>query len=149
MYHIRGEIADYLSSENQSLEKVREIFGFDTVFNGFIFDDFLFTPYGYSMNAIRGREYATIHVTPQRNSSYVSFESNLDINGEGQAVIDYLLETLNPGCWDIVGFNTEPTLLPENAFCMSRCNLNLDSGSTLSFRYYQAEDHNELVPTEI
>jgi S-adenosylmethionine decarboxylase len=149
MYHIRGEIADYLSSENQSLEKVREIFGFDTVFNGFIFDDFLFTPYGYSMNAIRGREYATIHVTPQKNSSYVSFESNLDIEGDGQEVINYLLNTLNPGCWDIVGFNTESTHLPENAGCMSRCNLNLDSGSNISFRYYQATDHNVFEATEI
>lgn len=36
--------------------------------------DFAFDPCGYSMNAIEDQAYATIHVTPEENCSYASFE---------------------------------------------------------------------------
>lgn len=40
-------------------------------------DDFLFEPCGYSMNGfVRGGYYVTIHVTPEMDFSYVSFETN-------------------------------------------------------------------------
>lgn len=41
-------------------------------------DDFLFEPCGYSMNGINQHgEYMTIHITPESQFSYVSFESNV------------------------------------------------------------------------
>lgn len=44
-------------------------------------DDFLFEPCGYSMNGINNRgEYMTIHITPEKEFSYVSFESNVSMN---------------------------------------------------------------------
>jgi S-adenosylmethionine decarboxylase len=43
-----------------------------------IFDSYMFTPCGYSLNALIGGEYyATIHVTPEPEFSYASFETNL------------------------------------------------------------------------
>lgn len=41
-------------------------------------DSYLFSPCGFSSNAINGDRYATIHVTPQVEYSYASFETNLD-----------------------------------------------------------------------
>lgn len=41
------------------------------------FDEFFFTPEGYSLNAIRDHHYFTVHVTPQRPGSYASMETNL------------------------------------------------------------------------
>jgi len=38
------------------------------------YDDYIFTPYGYSLNAYKGSGYITIHVTPQSGCSYVSIE---------------------------------------------------------------------------
>jgi S-adenosylmethionine decarboxylase len=43
------------------------------------YDDYVFTPCGYSLNAYKDSGYITIHVTPQSNCSYVSIESyNID-----------------------------------------------------------------------
>lgn len=40
-------------------------------------DEHIFDPFGYSMNALLGPYYYTIHVTPQDVCSYASFETNL------------------------------------------------------------------------
>jgi len=39
------------------------------------YDDYVFTPCGYSLNAYKDDNYLTIHVTPQDNCSYVSIET--------------------------------------------------------------------------
>lgn len=41
-----------------------------------IVDTYLFNPCGYSLNAILNDNYWTIHVTPEKASSFVSFETN-------------------------------------------------------------------------
>lgn len=52
--------------------------GIDRLFNGQMqIDDFLFNPCGYSMNGfLRSGHYVTIHITPEVDFSYVSFETN-------------------------------------------------------------------------
>lgn len=53
----------------------------DQIIPGMKIDDFLFEPCGYSMNGINERgEYMTIHITPEKEFSYVSFESNISLN---------------------------------------------------------------------
>ncbi|KAK4054035.1 spermidine resistance protein [Microbotryomycetes sp. JL221] len=49
-------------------------------------DSFLFTPCGYSANAVQGDRYATIHVTPEPEYSYASFETNLDFAQDDDGV---------------------------------------------------------------
>lgn len=44
-------------------------------------DSFLFSPCGYSSNSVLGDRYATIHVTPEPEYSYASFETNVDFAG--------------------------------------------------------------------
>ena len=41
----------------------------DAIFPGFQINDYLFQPCGYSLNAIRGSENYTIHVTPEEVGS--------------------------------------------------------------------------------
>lgn len=40
-------------------------------------DSFLFDPLGYSANMVSGSKYATIHITPEPECSYASFETNM------------------------------------------------------------------------
>ena len=75
---------------------------------GFEIDDFTFEPNGYSLNALNGKQYLTIHVTPQPENSYVSVETNLPL----QKILALPLSILKPKYFDVLGYqmNDEETL---------------------------------------
>jgi S-adenosylmethionine decarboxylase len=54
--------------------------GIDKLCDGAEIDETDFAPCGYSMNAIKDKAYYTIHVTPEPECSYVSFETNVFVN---------------------------------------------------------------------
>ncbi|VVC30974.1 S-adenosylmethionine decarboxylase,S-adenosylmethionine decarboxylase, core,S- [Cinara cedri] len=59
-------------------------------------DDFLFDPCGYSMNGIGNEgQYMTIHITPQQEFSYVSFETNVP-QSSYKELISKVLKTFQP-----------------------------------------------------
>lgn len=53
--------------------------GLNALIPGATNDAFLFSPCGYSSNTVLGDRYATIHVTPEPDYSYASFETNVDL----------------------------------------------------------------------
>lgn len=57
--------------------------GLTAILPGATIDSFLFAPCGFSQNAVRGDRYATVHVTPEEEYSYASFECNFDFGGAG------------------------------------------------------------------
>lgn len=61
-----------------SAREARQKSGIDRLFHNMQVDDYLFDPCGYSMNGfLRSGHYVTIHVTPELDFSYVSFETNM------------------------------------------------------------------------
>ncbi|GAB2266395.1 hypothetical protein Dimus_001404 [Dionaea muscipula] len=54
--------------------KMTEITGIGNLNPNALICDFAFDPCGYSMNAMDGHKYSTIHVTPEDGYSYASFE---------------------------------------------------------------------------
>mmetsp|Transcript_24920 Transcript_24920/g.63463 ORF Transcript_24920/g.63463 Transcript_24920/m.63463 type:complete len:422 (-) Transcript_24920:541-1806(-) len=50
--------------------------GIGAMLPGVAIDDWAFEPCGYSMNGSRGAYYYTIHITPELDFSYASFETN-------------------------------------------------------------------------
>lgn len=58
--------------------QLSQTLGITDLLPGATLDSFLFSPCGYSSNAVQGDRYATIHVTPEPDYSYASFETNLD-----------------------------------------------------------------------
>lgn len=71
----------YCDSEDKAAQRrlgkvCTEKSGIGELLKGVVVDETMFYPYGYSMNGIRDRTYYTIHVTPQPDCSYASFETN-------------------------------------------------------------------------
>lgn len=57
-------------------ESMSDHSGIAALVAGATVDDWAFEPCGYSMNALRGPYYYTVHVTPEHAFSYASFETN-------------------------------------------------------------------------
>jgi S-adenosylmethionine decarboxylase len=84
---------------------VREQTGMAGLIPGFDIDDHLFEPSGYSLNAIRGDQYWTVHVTPEKTSSYASFETNYRSQGDLEELAGRVLELFDPRSFDVVLFD--------------------------------------------
>lgn len=67
----------FTQSGSGSAREATQKSGIDRLFANMQVDDFLFSPCGYSMNGfLRNGYYLTIHITPEEEFSYVSFETN-------------------------------------------------------------------------
>ncbi|SHH77964.1 adenosylmethionine decarboxylase [Ferrimonas marina] len=136
MYHITGADAEYLRSEGQTLAGIQQRMGWSQLLPQFQFDEFLFQPFGYSMNGICGDRYVTMHITPQEDSSYVSFESNL----EAEAlipVLNHLLRVLKPQSYDLISFNLPcPLAHAEGVQLIDHAEQTLDIGYRMAFQHF-------------
>ena len=70
--------------------------GIGALLEGVSIDESMFYPCGYSMNGQRGRQYYTIHVTPQPECSYASFETNFAYDDYDE-VVRQLIAVFRPG----------------------------------------------------
>lgn len=69
----------FTKNVSNSSEECSQKSGIDKLFPNAILDAFLFDPCGYSVNAILPKgQYFTIHITPEPDCSYVSFETNAE-----------------------------------------------------------------------
>jgi S-adenosylmethionine decarboxylase len=96
----------FMSGPQRKKEYIKEKSGVWTIFPDFTVDDYLFEPMGYSLNAIRGSRYYTIHVTPQKIGSYVSFETNL-VEGDANETVSRVLDLFKPQSCDVVLFQPQ------------------------------------------
>ena len=147
MYHIKGAIADYLRSDKQSCQGIRDILALERVFANFTFDDHLFDPCGYSINGLCGDKYMTIHITPQEESSYVSIETNANFKC---CPFSALLNKLQPQSWDVIGFNGTITTddFPPYRLVAS-CALPLNGKDRVQFNQYQQLTSEVLLPERL
>jgi len=81
----------FCRNRNVGKSEMRTLSGLNVLFDsGMMTDDHLFSPCGYSLNGIRGKQYVTVHVTPQPVNSYVSFETDIVKTGWQQVVRNVL-----------------------------------------------------------
>ncbi len=150
LYDLSPEISSILTDPSLSKTRIREFLCLDQIIPDFQIDDFVFDPYGYSLNAIKDDKYFTIHITPQENSSYVSFESNIDLTDYKNTV----LEVFKPGSFDHITFRTsECQLTPRNDignFQLKRdVNLKLELGYYMCFSHFFNKEKTTLKAFKI
>ncbi|KAG9510876.1 S-adenosylmethionine decarboxylase proenzyme [Fragariocoptes setiger] len=90
--------------------------GIDKIFPGMVIDDYLFTPCGYSMNGyIKSGHYVTIHITPEVDFSYVSFETNAP-QASYLELIQKIIRMFVPGKFIMTIFANEASVAFNNSY---------------------------------
>jgi S-adenosylmethionine decarboxylase len=104
MYNLQGQ-AKEIFNYDQTIDRVRQLTKLDQIFPDFQIDDYLFRPCGYSLNAIRGSEYYTLHVTPEDPVSYVSFETNVHLCDRMSETLLKVVNVFQPRSFDVIHFH--------------------------------------------
>ena len=100
MYDMDPAVAKHFYSdkflEGEDTVPIRAATGVETlVCDGWTVQDLQFEPCGYSINAIRGDAYQTMHITPEDHCSFASYETNMPLaNVEHQ--LDKVLRVFSP-----------------------------------------------------
>ena len=149
MYNIGGKITDYLLDENCDSDGVRIHLNIHSLFSGFKIDDFIFEPFGYSINGLQDEKYFTIHVTPQSESSYASFETNIDLTVSSLNIIATLLDIFKPVSWDIISFNNKHTSSSNNNWKLAESAFSLSNGGDIHYENFHKPETQILLPTFI
>lgn len=105
MYNLGAKASGVFLDQTQ--EKIHTLLSGTSLFTSFDIDEFLFEPFGYSVNGLRDGSYFTIHVTPQEECSYTSFETNVPVH-QATTVIQELVQALEPKNFDTVVFCDQP-----------------------------------------
>jgi S-adenosylmethionine decarboxylase len=91
MFDMPSEVAQNFYQANCSTGKEMTIkSGINHLVPGAQIDETSFTPCGYSMNAILHDAYSTIHITPEPQCSYASFETNTSLENYNPMVRNVL-----------------------------------------------------------
>lgn len=88
-------------------QRTARALGLDRILPGFSIDEFAFEPAGYSLNGLRGSDYYTIHVTPEREGSYASFETTWDFRADPSGVVKSVVELFRPESFDVLAFTPD------------------------------------------
>jgi S-adenosylmethionine decarboxylase len=115
MHAIDERVAAQFTSAELSEDRSLAVgLGIDGVLPGFDTSEHVFDPAGYSLNALRGQEYYTLHVTPEEMGSYASFETNRDFGSDLTGFVGTIVELFQPRAFDVVAFlpQGEPKLKP-------------------------------------
>jgi S-adenosylmethionine decarboxylase len=121
MYDIDPAVSRRFVPGRGTVQDVRNLVGLSSLFPDFTVDDHIFAPQGYSYNGIRGEDYVTLHVTPQRIGSYVSLETNVRLGIAAQRrVVTVLLSRFQPSRCDLMLFGAPLDLAAPAGFRVTR-----------------------------
>eukprot|EP00462_Mataza_sp_D1_P021492 CAMPEP_0175145174 /NCGR_PEP_ID=MMETSP0087-20121206/14600_1 /TAXON_ID=136419 /ORGANISM="Unknown Unknown, Strain D1" /LENGTH=389 /DNA_ID=CAMNT_0016429843 /DNA_START=37 /DNA_END=1206 /DNA_ORIENTATION=+ len=110
-----------------------------------VLDEFVFEPFGYSMNALLGPSYYTVHVTPQNVCSYASFECNVNLDNYSELTAR-VLEVFHPTDFMVVIVSTKEDkgfqFLPQvaNFKARERCMYSFETFN-ISYQSFSSESN--------
>ncbi len=104
MHAIDRDVADRFVGGASEAGGMAQNLGIDRILPGFVTSEHVFEPAGYSLNALKGAEYYTIHVTPEAAGSYASFETNYDFRGGLNDLVSAIVSLFQPRAFDVLTF---------------------------------------------
>lgn len=103
-------------------EKMTEGTGIAGIIPDSTHDGVVFDPCGYSMNGLIHQYYSTIHITPQPQCSYVSYETNFQMQ-DYSSLVSKVLQTFKPGKFIVTLFANEYAHCGSAAQAMNKLSL--------------------------
>jgi S-adenosylmethionine decarboxylase len=152
MYDLQGRVKEVFGKQGHTVQSIRELTGVHEILPGFQIDDYVFEPRGYSLNALNGGDYYTIHVTPEEAGSYVSFESNFKDPKAFQPLIEKVISTFEPNSYDVILFSPKPMSFEQSLsgfYKKSEVEQKLTSGYAVRFLSYFKEIGQVQAATQI
>lgn len=147
MHGVHPQRIEMFQKENVPLarDKAQQLAQVQSLVKGQI-DDHIFDPCGYSLNAIDGPYYYTIHVTPEKIGNYTSFETDACPPEEQWALASKVVDFFQPLSFDLVLFNKKPA--DEMKFgpyvLKNRYQQQLQSGYTTQYyNYYKPQEETQ------
>jgi len=116
MFHgLQSDFSCSLQNKHVPKEQILSAIKIDDFFEGLTIDHFSFKPKGYSLNAIRDQDYLTIHLTPEKLSTYISIESSYS-DQDCAAFITHLKQLFLPSREKRMHFQTASNNLKIDIF---------------------------------
>jgi S-adenosylmethionine decarboxylase len=144
MHGIANEVSSqfYFDADTECMD-VRARSGIVRMFprRSVIYDEHFFYPCGYSVNALMGQHYFTIHVTPQPECSYVSFETNAVLQ-DYRPLVQRVVKCFRPQRFTlVVTYNQKalqvPFIVPQQFTEISHQQMEMGDGYQVSFANFQ------------
>jgi S-adenosylmethionine decarboxylase len=138
MNGISGPAEEVFCHEGDNRKERVDKLGIHEILPGYQIDEYFFDPIGYSLNAIKGAHYYTIHITPERVGSYVSFETNGVDPEEFNRVLNQLMLIFKPKTFDTFVFDKSNTPIkpPEEYILKREVIQKLSCGYTAHYNNY-------------
>jgi len=83
--------------------------GLSKLLPGALLDSHLFSPCGYSLNGILNDTYLTVHVTPEPECSFASFECNANVEDIDE-MVKKVVNVFMPGKFSVTVFRSTPAI---------------------------------------
>ena len=106
LHSLSGAFTKQLQAGKVSTVQIESTLSLNAFFPQLSIDQFTFTPKGYSLNAIAGNDYLTLHITPENLSSYLSLESSFSVQ-QMNPFIDHLLSLFKPSKSQLMCFTKD------------------------------------------
>jgi len=117
MFDLHNERLKYFFKENLPVDQ-RDNVDYVTSMSGIkdllsketLIDAWQFTPCGYSLNGVLNDRYWSIHVTPEPQASFISFETNLMLDSY-ESLVSKVINTFKPKRFSV---SITTTGVPDN-----------------------------------
>jgi len=143
----------FSSSDNSAEDTAGKRLELDRIYPHLVTDSHLFSPCGYSMNGILEKNYVTIHVTPQPEGSYASFETDI-VDNDYSGKIKQVVSIFEPGKLSLVLRTSLDDLYPVlhstvkvdlPGYCATDCcQHQLDCGYAVTFLNYSINSNRNV-----
>ncbi len=151
IYGLKGDFKEKLEkSDSKTKEFVKA--KFKKLFDNYKLDQFFFSPSGYSLNGLCNSKYITIHITPQGDESYFSFEMDEFDPVKDKKIIKSLLEIFDPTSFDLIYFAKDKSkfLLEDLPYQVKQdSSEKVSSGYNINYLHYYNKNSVEVKAVKI